>query len=396
MVIGASPTASSTNTNRRLIMARFDVVEYSGNVLTYDSDDVADMDFSTPSDLIDETPPGATSLQRKLGQAHLHLSLHFKEGKAPSWEAGASMGAMMKTIMAEVSAFGVTAADPLNAVRLLIARVDDLEHRVTRPVGAGDDAERVARAFHEAYERLAPSFGYETREASARPWSEVPEQNRNLMVAVAGTLIGEGVITSLPGGSGGAGGVAQAFYEEGVRIEVEANPDLLKDDHADERPSTWEDLDEEERGFIVQVFEGLLATGRITDGLPTTGGTPVYDTTVAPSLVEHSTAPSVRTLVAERDALRDAQRPLVRRLGQLRTAAIAAREVAQMVVSAGSDIPTMDAAAGWVERFGKLADPPLDIEVEDDDDPADTPTEGEHWTKESSEPAGWPMTDKGI
>lgn len=45
-------------------------------------------------------------------------------------------------------------------------------------------AEELAQSFHEAYERLAPSFGYKTREASAKPWADVPEQNRALMVAV--------------------------------------------------------------------------------------------------------------------------------------------------------------------------------------------------------------------
>ena len=49
-------------------------------------------------------------------------------------------------------------------------------------------AETIARQFHEAYERLAPSFGYETREASAVPWVEVPEENRRLMIAVAGEV----------------------------------------------------------------------------------------------------------------------------------------------------------------------------------------------------------------
>lgn len=48
--------------------------------------------------------------------------------------------------------------------------------------------EDVARLFHEAYERLAPSFGYETRKASAVPWESVPEPNRSLMVAVAGEV----------------------------------------------------------------------------------------------------------------------------------------------------------------------------------------------------------------
>lgn len=52
-------------------------------------------------------------------------------------------------------------------------------------------AEALAKRFHETYERLAPDFGYETRLDSAVPWDDVPEQNRNLMVAVAATLLGE-------------------------------------------------------------------------------------------------------------------------------------------------------------------------------------------------------------
>ena len=48
--------------------------------------------------------------------------------------------------------------------------------------------EQIAQAFHEAYERLAPSFGYETREASAKPWADVPANNRALMTAVAGEV----------------------------------------------------------------------------------------------------------------------------------------------------------------------------------------------------------------
>lgn len=55
-------------------------------------------------------------------------------------------------------------------------------------------AEDVAQRFHEAYERLAPEHGYETRKASAKPWSEVPEQNRGLMVATVQALIDDGTI----------------------------------------------------------------------------------------------------------------------------------------------------------------------------------------------------------
>jgi hypothetical protein len=46
-------------------------------------------------------------------------------------------------------------------------------------------AEEVAQLFYETYERLAPSFGYETRHESAVPWSDVPEKNKKLMIAVA-------------------------------------------------------------------------------------------------------------------------------------------------------------------------------------------------------------------
>jgi hypothetical protein len=49
--------------------------------------------------------------------------------------------------------------------------------------------ERLAEMFHETYERLAPEHGYETREASAKPWEQVPEQNRGLMVAVAAEVL---------------------------------------------------------------------------------------------------------------------------------------------------------------------------------------------------------------
>jgi hypothetical protein len=55
--------------------------------------------------------------------------------------------------------------------------------------GAGGAAAELAQQFHEAYERLAPSFGYTTREASAKPWADVPEPNRRLMTAVCGEVL---------------------------------------------------------------------------------------------------------------------------------------------------------------------------------------------------------------
>ena len=57
-------------------------------------------------------------------------------------------------------------------------------------------AERIAKAFHESYERQAPAFGYETREDSAVPWEDVPEQNKSLMIAVVDDLLANRVIAS--------------------------------------------------------------------------------------------------------------------------------------------------------------------------------------------------------
>lgn len=61
-----------------------------------------------------------------------------------------------------------------------------------------DTAERIAARFHATYERLAPDHGYQTRQDSARPWTEVPDPNRNLMVAVAQHLLDAGVIRPGP------------------------------------------------------------------------------------------------------------------------------------------------------------------------------------------------------
>lgn len=60
------------------------------------------------------------------------------------------------------------------------------------------DAEHVASAFHEAYERLAPLCNYETRQESAVPWDEVPLENRTLMISVAADLLNRGVIRAGP------------------------------------------------------------------------------------------------------------------------------------------------------------------------------------------------------
>lgn len=52
-------------------------------------------------------------------------------------------------------------------------------------------AAHLARLFHEWYERLAPSFGYETRRETAVPWHEIPEDspNKRLMIAVCRKIL---------------------------------------------------------------------------------------------------------------------------------------------------------------------------------------------------------------
>lgn len=55
-------------------------------------------------------------------------------------------------------------------------------------------ADQIARAFHEAYEALAPAFGYRTRSESAVPWDVVPEGNKGLMRATVTHLLERGVI----------------------------------------------------------------------------------------------------------------------------------------------------------------------------------------------------------
>jgi len=53
------------------------------------------------------------------------------------------------------------------------------------------DAEDLARRFHEIYETLAPSFEWTTQERSRVPWNELPPENRKLMIAVCRIVIPE-------------------------------------------------------------------------------------------------------------------------------------------------------------------------------------------------------------
>ena len=58
--------------------------------------------------------------------------------------------------------------------------------------GGPKNAEGLAREFHEKYEKLAPEFGYETREETRE--FDPESKNGRLMIAVCGTLLDIGVV----------------------------------------------------------------------------------------------------------------------------------------------------------------------------------------------------------
>jgi hypothetical protein len=86
----------------------------------------------------------------------------------------------------------------------------------------------IAKAFHEAYEELAPQFGYRTREASAKPWEEVPAQNKDLMVATVGKLLADGVITASPASFGRT--VMQQHIAESAPVSLQRRPGESEDE----------------------------------------------------------------------------------------------------------------------------------------------------------------------
>jgi hypothetical protein len=53
------------------------------------------------------------------------------------------------------------------------------------------DPVALARRFHEVYEDLAPTFGYETRTETRVAWDDLPTENRQLMTAVAAVIQAE-------------------------------------------------------------------------------------------------------------------------------------------------------------------------------------------------------------
>jgi hypothetical protein len=55
-------------------------------------------------------------------------------------------------------------------------------------------AEKIAKRFHEVYEEIAPTMGWDTQERSKKSWEELPIENKWLMVKVVEQLLEEKVI----------------------------------------------------------------------------------------------------------------------------------------------------------------------------------------------------------
>jgi len=77
---------------------------------------------------------------------------------------------------------GSKKGEAFTALNTLLAECGRLREQLDAARQALDPA-AVAESFHAHYERLAPDYGYRTREESAVPWASVPLLNKRLMVA---------------------------------------------------------------------------------------------------------------------------------------------------------------------------------------------------------------------
>ncbi len=49
--------------------------------------------------------------------------------------------------------------------------------------------ERYCEIMHDAYEKAAVGAGWETQQASRKPWADVPDANKETMRAAVGALL---------------------------------------------------------------------------------------------------------------------------------------------------------------------------------------------------------------
>jgi hypothetical protein len=72
-----------------------------------------------------------------------------------------------------------------------IARILRGDTEIASPHGVV--AKVIAKSFHDTFERHVGEAG-ETRVAAARPWSSIPDRERNIWIAVVTELLEKGII----------------------------------------------------------------------------------------------------------------------------------------------------------------------------------------------------------
>ena len=79
---------------------------------------------------------------------------------------------------------------PPEALNLLGEALGDVQSRtVNNALTVNEVAEKVAKLFHEYRELLAPRFSYADQKGTQRPWEDLGDDDRNLMVdTVKGVL----------------------------------------------------------------------------------------------------------------------------------------------------------------------------------------------------------------
>ncbi len=154
----------------------------------------------------------------------------------------AKLGRVFKMLTSDASGRVLVASFPLasdESIQYLASTSAPVAKSAATP-------EAVAEQFHEAYERLAPSFGYQTNAASAKPWGEVPENNRKLMTAVCAELL--------------SGPLAKAASKkevehQGITVKID-RPKGFVQTGKDDDGNKWERTYQTDYGFVPRTMGG--------------------------------------------------------------------------------------------------------------------------------------------
>jgi hypothetical protein len=132
------------------------------------------------------------AMQSASAEALLGSLVDMQESLSTEQLAERCLGKIVRRLRSEEAPPIVNIADrEMNRLAKEICEKEFSTVAQQQPTGARWTPEKLAERFHELYEHLAPKFGYETRKASAKPWAEVPENNRKLMTTVCEHILKE-------------------------------------------------------------------------------------------------------------------------------------------------------------------------------------------------------------